>query len=678
MSQHLTEGIRNVAFVGHGGSGKTTLAEAMLFATGTIKSQGRVDKGSTVLDYEPEEKTYQHSLSTALASLEHRGVRINIIDTPGLPDFVGRAVGGLLAAETAIVVIDAKSGPQLNTRRMFDLAKEQGLCRMIVVNRIDMEEVDLGALMKRIQDEYGQECLPINLPNKGCTQIVDCFGDGTEVETEFSSVEEAHTQILDQVVEVDDELMELYLEQGAELDPQRLHDAFESALRAGHLVPICFTAGDTGLGVTELLDVIASHLPNPREGNFVSFRSSDDLHELRAEDGETIGHVFKVVVDPFVGRLSALKLHQGGLAKDAQLYIGDARKPIKIGHVYRLQGKEHIETDEVVPGDVCAIAKIDEINYGDVLHSDPNDSALALDTGPLPTPMFGLAIEAATRGDEQKLSDALSKLCAEDPTFEVETKAALKETVIRGLGELHMRVMLERMQDRFHVQVETREPKIDYRETITANAEGHYRHKKQSGGAGQFGEVFLRVEPLARGNGFEFVDKVVGGAIPSQFIPAVEKGIKQVLEEGAIAGYPIEDVRVTVYDGKHHSVDSKEIAFVTAGKKAFVNAVKEAKPIVLEPVVNLDVTVPQDNLGDITGDLSGKRGRVAGTNMVGAGLVSVQAQAPLSELGNYQSELKSVTGGEGSFAMQFSHYDPVPQQIQSSLTAAFSPAPDDA
>ena len=678
MSEHKIENIRNIALVGHGGAGKTTLAEAMLYAAGSIGDKGRVEKGTTVCDYEPEEKAHQHSLNTAIASLTYQDVDINIVDTPGFPDFLGRALGGLSAVETVVVVIDAKSGLQLTTKKMFDAAGEQRLCRMIVVNKLDLNDIDLETLMAQIKEAYGLQCLPINLPAAGCSEVVNCFAAVADTPTEFSTIEQAHTEILDQVIEVDEELMELYLEQGAELDPQRLHNAFEKALREGHLVPVCFTSADSQVGIEQLLEIITQYLPNPIEGNSALFYKEDEPVEIEAQpDKETVAHVFKVAVDPFVGRLSVLRVYQGKLTKDSQLYVDEERKPVKIGHIFRLQGKEHIEIDEALPGDICAVTKLDEIRYDTVLHSAANDGPLRFASQALPTPMYGLAIQAATHGDEQKLSDALNKLCIEDPTFQVETKAELKETVIRGLGELHMRIMLERMRERYHVEVETREPKIGYRETVTTNAEGHYRHKKQSGGAGQFGEVFLRVEPLPRSSGFEFVDKVVGGAIPSQFIPAVEKGVKQVLEEGAIAGYPIEDIRVTVYDGKHHSVDSKEIAFTTAGKRAFVEAMKNAKPIVLEPVVDVDITVPQNNLGDITGGISGKRGKVAGTNVLGAGMVIISAKAPLSELGNYQSELKSVTGGAGSFSMQFSHYDPVPRQIQNALTEAFQPQQDD-
>jgi elongation factor G len=400
--------------------------------------------------------------------------------------------------------------------------------------------------------------------------------------------------------------------------------------------------------------------------------------EVSPDPGKhALAHVFKISVDAFVGRSGVFRIHQGTITKDSQLLIGDARKPFRVGHLFKLQSKNHVEMSAGIPGDICAVAKIDDIEVDSVLHDSHDEDEIRMMPVASPAPMFGLAIHAKTRGDEQKLSDALQKLSAEDPCFVVEHNTALNETVIRGLGDLHLRVMLEKMRERYNVEVDTSTPKIAYRETIRKPAEGYHRHKKQTGGAGQFGEVYLKIEPLNRGAGFEFVDKVVGGVIPHQFIPAVEKGVRQILEQGAVAGYPLEDVRVTVYDGKYHAVDSKEVAFVAAGKKAFLDAIEKASPIVLEPIVNVNVTVPQDNMGDVTGDLSSKRGRISGTNALAGGMVTVSAQVPLSELSIYQSELKSVTGGLGTYTIDFSHYDPVPAQIQQQLKAEFKPGADE-
>ena len=676
MPEYSTDDIRNVALVGHGGAGKTTLAEALLAYAGVIGAPGSVANGTSMCDFDPQEKEHQHSLYTAVAHFDHGSRHVNLVDTPGYPDFLGRALPVLAAVETAAVVVDARQGVQMVTRRMMEAAARRGLARMVVVNKIDADDLDPEALLTSLVEAFGTECMPINLPAGGGRSVVDCFFEPGEGPVDFSSVEEAHTRIVDQVVEVDEELMELYLEQGEELEADRLHDAFERALREGHLIPVCFTSAETGVGIAELAGVIEKVMPSPPEANRPPFRDAagEPVEIAPDPDGAAVAHVFKVSIDAFVGKLGVFRVHRGTVTRDSQLHIGEARKPVKVGHLFALQGKDHVEIEAGVPGDICAVAKIDEVAYDAMMHASPDDEGLALAEPDLPAPMLGLAISARSRGDEQKLGDSLSKLAAEDPCLAVEHNAVFNETVIRGLGDLHLRMVLEKMKDRYNVEVETRPPKIAYRETIRKPAEGHHRHKKQTGGAGQFGEVHLRIEPLARGAGFEFVDAVVGGVIPHQFIPAVEKGVRQVLSTGAVAGYPIHDVRVTVYDGKHHSVDSKEVAFIAAGKKAFVDAVDKAAPIVLEPIVDIKVTVPQENMGDIAGDLSSKRGRINGTEAMSAGMVVVSGQAPLSELGNYQSELKSVTGGAGSFTMALSHYDPVPANIQQQLVTEFKPA----
>ena len=679
MPAYTTDDIRNVALVGHGGAGKTTLAEALLAYAGVIGAPGSVTSGTSVCDFDPQEKEHQHSLYTAVANFEHGSRHVNLVDTPGYPDFLGRALPALAAVETAAVVVDARQGVQMVTRRMMEAAAERGLARMVVVNKIDADELDLEALLESLVEAFGSECMPINLPAGGGESVVDCFFEPGEGPVDFSSVDEAHTRIVDQVVEVDEELMELYLEQGEELEADRLHDAFERALREGHLIPVCFTSAEQGVGIAKLANVIEKVMPSPVEANRAPFRdAAGEPVEIAPEaDGPAVAHVFKVSIDAFVGKLGVFRIHRGTVTKDSQLHIGDARKPVKVGHLFALQGKDHVEIDAAVPGDICAVAKIDEVTYDAIMHASQDDEGVSMVEIELPAPMLGLAISAKTRGDEQKLGDSLSKLAAEDPCLTIEHHAIFNETVIRGLGDLHLRMVLEKMKDRYNVEVDTRAPKIAYRETIRKPAEGHHRHKKQTGGAGQFGEVYLKIEPMERGTGFEFVDGVVGGVIPHQFIPAVEKGVRQVLGTGAVAGYPIHDVRVTVYDGKHHSVDSKEVAFVAAGKKAFVDAVSKAAPIVLEPIVDIQVTVPQANMGDIAGDLSSKRGRISGTEAMSAGMVTVSGQAPLAELGSYQSELKSVTGGTGSFAMELSHYDPVPSNIQHQLVAEFKPAADE-
>ena len=543
-------------------------------------------------------------------------MRVHLLDTPGFPDFIGQAIGALDAVETAAIVVNAATGIEMITSRMMDWAAKRKLCRLIIVNRIDAENVDLPQVLADLRNTFGKEVLPINLPAANGTKVVDCFFNPSG-EADFSSVAEAHQALIDQVIEVDEELMARYLEQGQEIEANELHEPFEKALREGHLIPVCFVSSKNGAGIDELLKIFDLLLPNPAEGNPPLFFKGElvdgkGANEFRSEPDakkHVLAHVFKVVVDPYVGKLGVFRVHQGTVTKDTQLYIGSGRKPFKVGHLLMLQGSKTVEVPHAYPGDIAAVAKIDEIDFDCVLHDSHDEDQIHMRPLEFPTPMSGLAIQPKRRGDEQRISEVLHKMMAEDPTLVVEHDVTLNETVLRGLGELHLRSALERMSSQYKIEVQTRPPRVPYRETIGAPAEGHARHKKQTGGAGQFGEVFLRVEPLARGAGFEFVDQVKGGVIPYQFIPAVQKGVESVLTSGPVAGYPMQDLRVTVYDGKHHPVDSKEIAFVSAGRKAFLDALNKARPIVLEPIVNAEIEAPESHIGDITGDLSSRRGR---------------------------------------------------------------------
>jgi len=676
MSDYNAEDVRNIALVGHAGSGKTTLVEALLAATGVIPAPGSVARGTTVCDYDPLEKEHRHSLDIGITSFNAHGKHVNLLDTPGFPDFLGRSVSVLPAVETAAIVINAQAGIERITQRMMTVAKDRQLCRLIIVNKIDAEGVNLEELTAQIRDTFGPECLPINLPADGGKRVVDCFFQPSGDATDFSSVEEAHGRIIDQVVEVDEALMEIYLEQGQDLQPEQLHDPFEKALREGHLIPVCYISAETGAGITELIEILVRLMPNPSEGNPPAFMKGEGAGltpVLISPDPSlhVLAHVFKVINDPFRGKLGIFRIHQGRITPNSPLLIGDARKPIKVTHLYRLHGNEQIEVQEGVPGDILAIARVDEVHFDAVLHDSHDEDHHHLRTMECPVPLYGLAITPKKRGDEQKLNDALHKLESEDPCFHVEHNASTNETVMRGLGELHMKVLLRRLSEQFHVEVDTRPPSIPYRETISAKAEGHHRHKKQTGGAGQFGEVFLRIEPLERGGGFEFVDAVVGGAIPNQFIPSVEKGVRQVLDEGAIAGFPLQDVRVTLYDGKFHPVDSKDIAFATAGRKAFIEAIDKARPVLLEPIVKIRILAQNSAMGDLAGDLSGRRGRVLGSDATSMGQIAIDGEVPLAELEGYESRLKSITGGEGTYSIELSHYEAVPANIQKELQDAY-------
>jgi elongation factor G len=675
MANYATSNIRTVALVGQGASGKTTLAEALLLKAGAIKEAGTVERGTTVSDFDPMEKTYQHSLRASVLHLETQDTRIHLVDTPGFPDFIGQAIGALDAVETVAVVVNATAGVEMITNRMMDWAAKRKLCRLVVINKIDAENVDLPKVLAAVQAAFGKECLPLNLPADGGKRIVDCFFNPSG-DADFSSVAAAHQALVDQVIEVDEELMAKYLEQGDEISPEQLHAPFEKALREGHLIPVCFVSARTGVGVDELLNVFVKLAPNPAEGNPPLFYKGegDAAEEFRSEPDPTkhvLAHVFKVVVDPFVGKLGVFRVHQGTVTKDTQLFIGDGRKPFKVGHLFKLQGGKNIEIDKAGPGDIVAVAKVDEIEFDCVLHDSHDEDHIHMRPLEFPKPMHGVAITPKKRGDEQRISDVLHRMIAEDPTIVVEHDAITNETVLRALGDLHLRSILERMASQYKLEIDTKPPRVPYRETIMGRADGFHRHKKQTGGAGQFGEVSLKVEPLERGAGFEFLDQTKGGVIPHQFLPAVQKGVEHVLAAGAIAGFPMQDVRVIVYDGKHHPVDSKEVAFVSAGKKAFLDAVEKAKPTVLEPIVSVEIICPEANTGDIAGDLSSRRGQVTGTRGLQPGMLAISGLAPLVELEGYSARLKSVTGGHGSWTMQLSHYEAAPPTLQQQLVTEF-------
>ena len=675
---YSTEQIRNVALAGHPGAGKTTLFEALLHAGGAVQTAGTIERGNTVSDFDPIEKQRGHSLDCAIASTDHAGIHLNLIDTPGYPDFRGPTLSALAAVETLAVIVDADSGVQYGTRRMMDHARARGLCRAIVVNKIDHDGAKVARVLDDIRETFGPECLPLNLPADGGARVIDCFGNA-EGDSDLGPVADWHQKIIDQVVEINETVMEHYLDLGeGGLSGQELHDAFEQCLREGHLVPVLFCSARSSVGVQELLGVAERLFPHPGEANPPPFAkgAGENAQSIEAKPdpkAHVIADVFKIVNDPFVGKLGVFRVYQGTVRKDTQLFVDDGKKPFKVGHLFKLKGRDHVEIEQAVPGDIAAVAKVDELHFDAVLHDSHDEDHIHLAPLNFPRPMFGLAVEAASKGQEQKLSTALHKLAEEDPCFQVEHEAETNETVIRGLSDLHLRINLDRLKDKYGVEVQSRPPCIAYRETVAGRAEGHHRHKKQTGGAGQFGEVFLRIEPLPRGGGFEFVDEVKGGTIPGQFLPAVEKGVRQVLHDGAVAGYPIQDVRVVVYDGKYHSVDSKEVAFVAAGKKAFLDAIGKARPQVLEPIVDLEVNAPEQHMGDIRGGLASKRARINGTDSVRGGEIVVRAQVPLSELEGYAAELKSVTAGRGRYSLDFSHYEPVPNNVQQKLVEAYKP-----
>ncbi|BDY03032.1 elongation factor G [Ferrimonas sp. YFM] len=673
MPEYRTAQIRNLALMGHTGSGKSSLIEALLFRAHAINDRGRVDKGTNHADFTAQEQAHHHSLEPSFLSLDYQKHHIHLIDTPGLADFFGRALLPLPAVESIMLVIHAERGIEAVTQRAFEAARHQGKAIIIVINHIDDHLDKLESLVDQIQTRFGHGCLPINLPNADGNGVVDCYFDPQDTPTLFSDAASVHDELVDTVLEEDEALMELYLEQGESVNPDQLHEPLETALRQGHLVPICFTSAEKDIGLSALLKVLCEVMPNPREATppaFLKGWGDEEQPVTITQDAKdhVLAHVFRVGIDPFVGRMGVIRLHQGTLTPGMRLLIGDGRKPFKVNHLLKLQGAKQIEVEEAVPGDILALAKVDGLEVDAILHDSHDEDLYHMPKLDMPQPIFGLAVKPKKRGDEQKLAEVLHKLVAEDPSLHVEHQESQNETVLQGLGDLHVQIALEKANEVFNVDMDTAKPSVAYRETITTGAEGMHRHKKQTGGAGQFGEVSLRVEPMERGAGFHFESQVVGGAIPGQFIPAVEKGVREAMSQGYLAGYPMQDIKVVVLDGKHHSVDSKEIAFISAGKKAFLEAVSKAGPVILEPLVDMHVQVPQEKMGDITGDLSALRAMVCGTEALDNAQVDINVEAPLAALDDYATRLKAMTGGEGQYSMTFSRYEIAPPNVQQSLT----------
>jgi elongation factor G len=665
--------IRNLVLVGHGGSGKTTLVETFLNKAGATQRVGTVEQGNTVCDFDDLEKERHHSIDSACVWFDYKDTRIDLIDTPGYPDFIGQALTGLAGAETAMLVVSAVTGIEVNTRKMFNAAGDYGLARIVVISKIDHENIDLDTLVNNLQETFGKNVLPVNLPAGGGKSVINCLtGSG---DTDFSDVETAKMALMDAIVETDEKLMERYLA-GETIAPKEANTALENAIAVGAVVPILFTSAKTGVGVAELMDFMVDACPNPAEGlkrTLVTGKGDAQTKEIIVPkaDGPFIAQIIKSYSDHKSNiKYSLIRIHSGQLKADTSFHINEDKHTVRAGHVYLVRGAENHETPEASAGMICALGKLEELKFGDTILVGKNGT---LPMVPLPVPMFSLAIEPKSRGDEQKISGVLARMAEEDKTFKITHDRQTNELVVSGIGDLHLRVMLQRMEKRFKLEVTTKVPKIPYRETITALAEGHYRHKKQTGGAGQFGEVYLKVEPAERNAGFQFVDEIFGGAIPGQFLPAVEKGVHDLMEQGVIAGFPLQDVRVRVYDGKHHPVDSKEVAFRIAGKLATKDAILKAKPVLLEPVVTLEVTVPAQFVGDITGDLSGRRGRILGQDILPGNMAVIKAQVPLSEVAQYNSQLRSVTGGQGSYTMELSHYDVVPPNIQQEIVKQYKP-----
>ena len=683
MSKHKVEDIRNIALCGHGGSGKTTLADKLLFKTGAVTTEPSVDAGTSVCDFDVEEKTHKRTIESSIIHVTHHGKRLNIIDTPGYGDFIGQTIGALRAADAAVIVINAHSGIEVNTRRVFQEAGRAGIGRLIVINKMDEHNIDFPALMERIRDTFGNQCVLVNVPigdGAAFKGVVSTLGHAGNTAGALIDPEDIHTRLIESIVEADEVLMTKYFE-GEEPSQEQLDSLIEHAVAKGTLVPIICCSAKTGVGLTELLDMLVECAPPPTAVERKGKKDGAEVEIKPDPAGPLVAQVFKTRIDPFVQKLSYIRVFSGSIKKDDTVPVAGSKKGIKLGPLLEVQGGEAKPVDSASAGDIVAIAKMED------LHTGTTFGNLELPKLPFPTPMVGLAVTPKSRNDEAKLSTSLHKILEEDSTFKLDRDPQTKELVITGMSELHLQMIRERLHRRDKLEVETKQPKIPFRETIQTNADGSYRHKKQSGGRGQFGEVHIRMYPYPRGtkpedyctkdrfpsmkefhydeqHNFLWVNSVVGGTIPSNFLPAVEKGFKERLEKGVIAGYTVQDVAVEVHFGKYHDVDSSEAAFKKAGSMAFRNVFQEARPALLEPVVKMEITVPESNVGDVYSDMSGRGGRVQGSDAAGGGYQSVRCEVPLREVTTYARTLSSMTGGQGSFTMEFSHYDVMPGNVQ--------------
>ena len=694
MAKHKVDDVRNVALVGHGAVGKTTLADMMLFKSGIGSRAGSVDDGSSVLDVDDDEKQRKSSISSSVCHLEHGGKRLNVIDTPGYPDFIGQAIGALRAAETAVVTISATAGIEVNTRRTFIRAGEEDIGRMIVISKCDGENIDFPGLVSSVQESFGQGCVPLNLPiglgsdfRGVCSTlpVPDSVPEGV-----VGDPAEVNSQVMDAIVEADEMLMERYLE-GEELSVDEFAGGMSTAIAAGTLIPIFCVSGRDGTGVSEFLDALARFAPSPRDVTRSARNSADEDVPVAAQaDGPVVAQIFKTRIDPFVARMSYIRVFSGTIARDDSLHCSGTDRAVKLGQLFEIQGGKQDAVDSAAAGDIVAVVKMEDLSTGDTLSNDGNPGMPPI---PFPTPMIGLAVEPKSRADQAKISGALTRIEDEDPTFRIHRDLQTKEIVMQGMSELHLQIAQDRLQARDKVEVVTHQPKIPYRETVNGDAEGHYRHKKQSGGAGQFAEVHFRISACPqevnpeeyftkqrflsmRNHHYDpalnycFVDRVTGGSVPNNFIPAVEKGIRERMERGVIAGYQVQDVVCELFFGKDHPVDSNETAFKTAASMCFRDVFKNAKPALLEPIVNMEITIPDDKMGDITSDLNTRRGRVEGMDGLPGGFQVIHAKAPLAEVMTYARSLSSMTGGQGSFTIELSHYEMVPPNEQSKIVAA--------
>lgn len=675
MGAPSTDKVRNVVLLGHGDAGKTSLAEAMLFVAGKTNRLGSVAEGHSNLDYEAEETKRKMTINLALAPLTHEGVKINIIDTPGYVDFIGDAIAGIEAAEMAVFVVDAVSGPQVQTRRLWKVAGEMGIARAIFINRMDKEHADFDAALEALVSAFGERVVPVQIPigkEADLSGVVDIIrmkayshhSDGEHTDTipaDLQAVAEAAREALvDKTAEADDELMMKYLE-GEPLTQEDLERLLGLAIAQGKVVPVFVGSALLMHGVKDLLDEIVTFFPEPTAHGPMTTLAGDEVPF--STDGPVAAHVFKTLSDPYVGRLTFVKVVSGTLTPNSELIVSRTGRKERIAHVYTMMGKETSDVTAVPAGDIAVIPKLGDVVTNDTLSASGDIAFAPL---PLPEPLYPAAIVAKTKADEDKLGTALKQLVDEDPALSLKRDEETRQTVVSAMGDTAIDVVLSRLRDRFHVEAELVDLRIPYRETIRTVAQAQGRHKKQTGGAGQFADCWMRLEPNP-GGGYEFLDEIVGGKISKPFIVAIDKGVQDTMASGAIAGYPVQDVKVAVYDGSMHSVDSNEMAFKTAARIGFRAAAEKADPIILEPIATLTIEVPDEHAGAVMGDISSIRGRILGMDAPEAGVQVIRAQAPYAEVVHYSPHLRSITSGTGTYALSIDSYEQVPGDVQKRL-----------
>ncbi len=676
--------IRNIGFAGHGGVGKTSLVEAILFACGAVNRLGKVEDGTTTTDFDPDEIKRKISLNTAVAYCDWKGHRLNLVDTPGYGDFVADARGGLRVVGGAVIVVDGVAGVQVQTEKVWKFANEYGLPRVVVINRLDRERADFFRTLESLQKRLKGRLCPLQVPvgsEAGFTGVVDLVamkaytttgGKTTETEIPGELMDTAKSyreKLVEAVAESDDDLLAKYLEEGSLAEPEMVA-ALRKAVAAGTLVPVLVASATRAIGVQPLLDLIIHEFPSPADqGEVDGIDPKSKSAATRAPDPKAplAALVFKTVTDPHVGKLSLFRVYSGTLKSDSQVFNSTRETRERVGHIGWLQGKTQKPVESLGPGEIGVVAKLKDTLTGDTLCDEARPVVLPAIV--FPEPSISFSIQPKSRGDEDKISTALHRMEEEDPTLHHHFDPETKQLLVSGIGQLHVEVTVERMKRKYNVDVTVLPPRIPYKETVKGRAEVQGKYKKQTGGRGQYGDVWLKVEPLQRGGGFEFVDDIFGGAVPRNYIPSVEKGVRECMKRGILAGYPIVDLKVSLYDGSYHDVDSSDMAFQIAASMGLQKGFMEAKPILLEPIMNVEVTAPAENAGDVIGDLNGRRGRIVGMEPEGE-VVQVRAQAPMAEMLTYESTLRSMTGGRGGYSMEFSHYEELPAQLAEKVIAA--------